>query len=667
MARWPGQLGNDLEESPSRPNSPDRFDKELLGTAASPSPLFWPTRSPLLLPSNKFTGPALQSSQLPLGTTPSRTLSRTPSPTPLPPPPSTIAAAHAAILDIARPPASRHPFSQPPSKPADPLAIHTRAAVPAFNSSGPSTFSSSLSKTSTSILSSLSSAASGSRPFPTSSSSTSTSSTAASSKSLPSPLPILSMPASTATAPATTAFHKSNTIAPSSNGNNLPSTAVILTSTSNSTIAGSDEIPWGVKEVEEAVFPPEEDVHTSTRPTTRARAAQTSPPTIRSTAPAFNLSSAASATIRDALKDEKETHRAASSLSSLAASLSPPLSPSMIFHQKAQQVWTCDCGHTYPVDSRCPRCPSVKQEAIKRPRTSAMLPTALPSDLPKCHHCKSDPCPCDDSSSSSSAATSSSPRTTRLSTNGISSTDGIRSYKSFGTEAPVELTRKRSKPEKMAGTPTCKIASRIYALQILFKGALPAHAPDFISDDIWTSLKHDEKHHKLVNITGMSTDEPHHFITISMPEMYDIFIHARVNYGPALGGHTPSHKTRFRWWSDCALPNLFPIKNHFRNSTVPLVERSISLPQVMLLHPYFVKLYAEDRPKLCQEISLFFDEWLKCYMDPEDHAALNHEGFGRTRKKPKDNPNSHNAFEITTQKTLEAWDAIINSEKKSRR
>ena len=218
-------------------------------------------------------------------------------------------------------------------------------------------------------------------------------------------------------------------------------------------------------------------------------------------------------------------------------------------------------------------------------------------------------------------------------------------------EAPAKNSSKRKKPQPLL--PSSKAASRLYATFLMFSAQLPIVCPQFISSQVWATLRQAFLEGTLVQIVRFAAGT----VTVRVPESYDIIIHSRANYGPSFVDYTSSLKTRFRWWSDCAVAQLRPIKNSRYSPSQ--IERSLSLPVQITAHPYMQSLFAfsSQHHLLLRELSDFFASLLQSYLHPDDKDALDHAGFGRTRRKLRllsDAPAS--AFDDALVSQLARWD-----------
>jgi hypothetical protein len=218
--------------------------------------------------------------------------------------------------------------------------------------------------------------------------------------------------------------------------------------------------------------------------------------------------------------------------------------------------------------------------------------------------------------------------------------------------ATARTRRKRAVSLKRTDAPSCKVSSRVFALYLLFAGRLPSRRPEFVPVADWDELQlrapTPERAGSLIEITDMSDKA----VTVRFPVNYDLIVHSRANYGPELAEHTESIKTRFRWWSDCALLELTPIRN--RCSDGSCIDRSVTLPAELLATKRIRALWRQrDSVALCAELSSFFIELLKAYLHPDDRDSLDREGFGRTRRKPQSWPQHRNAFELVLNQFIE--------------
>lgn len=189
---------------------------------------------------------------------------------------------------------------------------------------------------------------------------------------------------------------------------------------------------------------------------------------------------------------------------------------------------------------------------------------------------------------------------------------------------PMELTR-----QSLSRFPSSKDSTRIFALMWLCSGYLPTSKPEWVPRPLWEFLLQQRELGTLVQIVTFGRG----ILTLRFPEVYDVIVHSRAIYGPALRKWTKSLKTRFRWWSDNSVKQFHPIKNSRISETH--LERIITLPLEITEHPYLQGLFREggDHQKLLNEISDFFANLLHGWLNREDIEVLDLLGFGRTRRK----------------------------------
>ena len=214
---------------------------------------------------------------------------------------------------------------------------------------------------------------------------------------------------------------------------------------------------------------------------------------------------------------------------------------------------------------------------------------------------------------------------------------------------PVGITQQALQLEK---TVSSKDSTRVFALMWLCLAYLPTNRPDWVPPLFWGDLLILRERGKLIQIVVFGKGA----LIVRIPEIYDIIIHSRANYGPSLRKWTESLKTRYRWWSDSSVKYFHPIKNN--RVSEHEIERMITLPVEITENPYLQSLFRDPSKhgRLLAEISGFFANLLHQWINKEEIEVLDLLGFGRTRRKPHAITSSvTEGFSSVLQEAVHAW------------
>jgi len=220
--------------------------------------------------------------------------------------------------------------------------------------------------------------------------------------------------------------------------------------------------------------------------------------------------------------------------------------------------------------------------------------------------------------------------------------------------------KKKKKAASNDSIPSTKSAVRLFALSLMFGQWLPEKKPALLTPQDWAVLKALHAKGMLVRIISINPTESN--ITVRLPSCFDCMIHSRANYSSSFSHWKPNNKTRFRFWSDwngvqgCFAPVFNRNCAFGSTSTTQLalgdaqieqaladldfIERTIfAFPLASAASQYFVYLNqtqpAHDANSIMShQLGSFFEKFFERYLHHVDRDLLDHEGFGRTRKKP---------------------------------
>lgn len=198
-----------------------------------------------------------------------------------------------------------------------------------------------------------------------------------------------------------------------------------------------------------------------------------------------------------------------------------------------------------------------------------------------------------------------------------------------------------------------KVATRLFAFQVLFSKWLPPVRPSFVSEETWQSWKSDSN---FVVLNRFCQGQ----VVLTFPQDYDIIVHSRVNYGDKLVKCSPKPKTRYRWWSDTSVGLLGPIKN---TTTGKFVERIAFLPIEITSNPYLASLAETDkgRLQLMKELANLFGDVLAKVLPEDTIESRKMNGFGVSRSKSLKSQvplTPEAAFQEAVKESLRRWQQI---------
>jgi hypothetical protein len=159
-----------------------------------------------------------------------------------------------------------------------------------------------------------------------------------------------------------------------------------------------------------------------------------------------------------------------------------------------------------------------------------------------------------------------------------------------------------------------KVALRLFAFQYMYSQRLPSEKPLHITEVDWQQLLVLQRGKQLVQLKKLSETK----FTVILPERYDEIVHAAAN--DQVDEVMKAKKTRFRWWSDTNIDEIKPVTNV---KASPFVERTITLPESILKHPYTRMLMENKRnAEIVDFVSEFFSNMFLRYVHPEDQQNL---------------------------------------------
>lgn len=152
-----------------------------------------------------------------------------------------------------------------------------------------------------------------------------------------------------------------------------------------------------------------------------------------------------------------------------------------------------------------------------------------------------------------------------------------------------------------------KIATKLYATFVLFHNFVPSEKPDCVRDFEWSAFirwlhpsRTESRHLTRIEVSS-SSPSSHSLVTITYPEIYDLIVYGRANFGETMGREVTKSEIESMWsfdistsTSDMVSVSQTSVRHGISddlsdNAEIKMVQRTFSFPSAILNHPFLRK------------------------------------------------------------------------------